>query len=414
VLLIVFTMYRFGQDVLQIRRVGWLAAWAAATSPFLLWFGSQARGYTMAVWLGLLSWYWFMCLVKQSSSEDGWWYMGVTAVALYLHPWMAFVVASQVTVFLFARGLALVPWRRGWWLVGLGIVSVPWAGLMIYQSRLGISSWISPVDMSVLRDSLGYLVFRMGWVYLLITLVVMGIWLRRWYEEGLLAWSKLEVFLVWSLVIASIEPLILAWLVSLIRPLYVPGRYEVIVLPYLLLLLAYFWSSVRWRHWWLVIGVVLALGGWQAAGQERALAQELASNDETVVQYVLKEATSEDMVVTSDLSYATVKYYLDEHITESGELRLLAFPPEVAKHPGWLDRTGWQAQASEVRKAAELVSNEVDQVNPSRVWLFYKQGVFGEAILAALRQTGTVEQVYAPPAPRERSWFDGVVVLKRD
>lgn len=414
VCLILFTMYRFGRDILQVRRVGWLAAWASATSPFLLWFGSQARGYTMAVWLGLLSWYWLMRLIGKSSAGAGRWYLGVTAVALYLHPWIAFVVASQVIVFLAARWLVLVPWRRAWWFMGLGGVSVPWVGLMLYQARLGVSSWINPVDISVLRDSMGYLVFRMGWVYLAISLVVMGVWLRSWYEEEIQGWSKRKIFLCLSLVLALVGPLVLAWLASLIRPLYVPGRYEVIVLPYLLLLLVYLWSSVRWRYWWLVVIIVLAGGGWQAAGQERVLARGLASNDETVVQYVLEEATSEDVIVTSDLSYATVKYYLDENTIDGNGPGLLVFPPVVASHPGWLDRTRWQVGSKELKSVVDMMSQEVAQENPTRVWLFYKQGVLGDVMLMDLRQAWMVEKVYVPPQPREGSWFDGVILLKRD
>jgi hypothetical protein len=382
-----------------------------ATNPFLLWFGSQARGYTLAVWLTLLSLYWFFRMLKEGSRRSKIWYAGVTAVALYLHPWVALTIASQFIIWGLAVQTKQASWRSGESFCWLGILSVPWAVLTLYQIRLPLSNWITPVDWTVLAESLGYLSYKMGWMYGTMVLLALLDRLRRWYVTDEFSTDRETLFKWTSLALAGTVPMILAVMISSWRPIYVPGRYEVIVLPAWLLWLTYTWTGWRWRLAEPILAMALIAGAWQTVRADREIAASYRETDASMAAKIINLARKNDVIATTDLSFATVRYYFDQQ-EKKNTLVFRALPQEITRHPGWLDRQITKEAQEKLGEEATRAREEIEELQPTRVWLFYKQGAYGDAVLEAWRETWQIERLELPEQPRAPSWFDAVVVFK--
>jgi mannosyltransferase len=96
-------LFKLGRELFN-QRVGSLAAFLLSISPFHVWFSQEARMYTMAALLGLGSVYIFVLLLKEragSASRYLWAsYVIISALALYTHFYVAFVILFENIAFL--------------------------------------------------------------------------------------------------------------------------------------------------------------------------------------------------------------------------------------------------------------------------------------------------------------------------
>ena len=236
------------------KTVGVIAALFVTISPELVYYSRLIRMYSLATFLALLSLYLFWLAL----SRRGWRYWAIyllaTLAALYTHYYTILLVLAQAAFFLWlvwkrrANGV-LVPWVGTQ--LSLSALYVPWlayAGPTQAEKTASIIShapaakgligfleqvWVPfnigvTLDMTVARPlSLAFL-------------IVVGGGLLAW-RRGKLKSSPLIFLLLTSVVI----PIVSSYLVFLVFPYAVRGRFLLIYLPAYLILLA--WLILGWR-----------------------------------------------------------------------------------------------------------------------------------------------------------------------
>lgn len=246
---------------LAAASTAWWATLLAAVSPFLLWYGQEARPYALWAALALLSTYLLVRTTEGERLERRW-------LAGFLVTEVAFALTHYYAVFLIAlHGLILALFFvRRRMLVGLLLT----AGLLLFGAAVGAyAAWTifsQGGGQNFASISLGILVpdlvnaFSLGlsvdlavvWpLDLLFALTALAGAL--WSLRSRAAWANGG----WILPAAILVPIAIVLLLDRIQPLYMNARHlSLLVGPFLLLTGAGLALLYRWRAW---SGSLLAL-----------------------------------------------------------------------------------------------------------------------------------------------------------
>lgn len=113
------------------RRAGVLLGLLLATSPYLVWYGQEAKMYAMLMAAVMLA---FIAYLKALTGEGTrWWIVFVvsTSISFYLH-----ILAPLMLIVYAATALLYCPyWRRHWpgWLMSMACLTVPYIPLVWWQ-----------------------------------------------------------------------------------------------------------------------------------------------------------------------------------------------------------------------------------------------------------------------------------------
>jgi 4-amino-4-deoxy-L-arabinose transferase-like glycosyltransferase len=438
-LLGVWLAYRVGRRLVS-PGAGMVAALLLAVNPMHVHYSREARNYSLVVVLALVAIAAAAELLARPNVRNGL-LTGVACLALmYTHNLALFLIAA-----IFAA-MVLVPRRRldRARLLALGVAALalvlgylPWVTTFLHQAAQistgargssGAEQWLQPnweaqfpwqIPISIGAMSSGgpppvhNFVRSMtpaGWLAAGISLAAVA--------AGLSArsrWRHPEAAPL--LLVTSAGPLLLLFAVSVVhRPIYSPGRADVIALPAFILLVA---ASVRMlpdagaaaaSHghagaiprragaWQLVLA--LAVGGLVAlslAPIGRELSTPKGDTDRAWANEVAASTRDGDVFVVTGLWRTKLEYYLAR---DHRRLRLLGFPCARDLHPSWFGWSGYDAaairsEAAEVAGAAARLASS----SSGSVWVACgaNPGSADSALLSALSQR--LERVAAPRSP---------------
>ena len=239
----------------------WWVILLAAISPFLLWYGQEARPYALWAALALLSTY---LLVRAMEGE----HLALPFLVAFLTVEAAFAFTHYYAVFLIALHgliLALYFWRRR---VRVGLLLT--AGLLLFGAAVGAyAAWtifsqgggqnFASISLHILVPdlvnafSLGLsvdlaVVWPLDLLFVLMVLVATG-----WSLRSKSAWASGG----WILPAALLMPVALVLLLDRVHPLYMNARHlGLLVGPFLLLTGSGIALLYRWRAW---AGALLAI-----------------------------------------------------------------------------------------------------------------------------------------------------------
>lgn len=276
--------------------VGLIAAGLAAFSPYMVWYSQEGKMYALTVLLALLS----MDLYLQALESGGWrrWvaYGIVASGLLYIHLVAALLIAVQAGIFLGqVRGLPRQRRREG--VAALAVLIVPYLPLLVWQlpelSR-GVATGYRFVPLHdmlyslLVNFSVGVMPLAAGWSLLpfVALLLAVGLGLPRGKNLRGVAISALWLGL----------PILLFFLVTLVRPMYT-ARYLIFVLPAYWFLLSYGLVQLGKRSQ--VMGGMLAIsllvvGGWGLVQQARV---PLKADFRGATAYVAERLQPSDLVL---------------------------------------------------------------------------------------------------------------------
>lgn len=247
------TIYVIGRLV-GGRRVGQLAAYLLAISPFHIWFSQEARMYSLVAALILAASYFLMLALRRNGNLQWIGYAVCMIVALYTHYLSLFVLLAHYGFFALHYRHAKRQFRK--WLIFTTVAGVALA-LWIVPIALsgGFTStaigWIPPAGWShpfftFLSLSVGPTVdptkfFGYVTLFLFLAGVVASFYKygRRAQAVSLASWLQYRAILCWLLL-----PLLLVFVISLDLPLpnkrsIYMDRYLIVLLPALILLVAW-------------------------------------------------------------------------------------------------------------------------------------------------------------------------------
>ncbi len=283
-------------------------------SPFLQWYGSEARMYSMLVLVTLVSQYFFLTVV--TTGRTGAWigYAATAVVGIYTHYFFAFVLVAQgIYVLLMWRRLPRTAIVKLAGVAGLvGAAYLPW---FLYFRANGSASETRPnlPEPSSVDFSNVYSQFLFGFQSDTINTILVSAW--PLLVLAALASVRVGVRLDRAtayLIVAAFVPVTMAFVVShLVTPFFL-SRYMIAALPALLLLLMRFISGLTRPVARVLaaalLGVTVLGTVVQAANPETPVDEDYR----TAAQLVEDGATPQDVVVlSSTFTVYPFEYYYD-------------------------------------------------------------------------------------------------------
>lgn len=416
-LVLIPLIYQVGADVFKNKKIGLLAAFLTAVNYFTIWFATQNKAYTLAALIGLASYYFLIKAAREQNRTNYVLYGFFGILGLYVHSWLLLIFASQVfSSFVFrkrVRNFAKIFLTQAI----IAVFALPIIFIALFIGQKGACAWLEKPGFSAVFESFKFFSFGSSWPYLLISLLALFlIFWRRFRREAPQGTRDDQLnFAYFALCLYLFFPLLSALAISQYQPIYVVGRYEATVVPAFILILANLWSKIRNKFFWCFAVLILIFFTAKNVATERKFVGEFKSTDKTVARDLLRRMQDHDTVITTDLSYATLYYYLN-HLNENQRKKfyLISFPEEIANHPSWKDMDQMVRDEPKYQKEADdLVFKLKNSRHKSgTIWVLYKIGNPINEILYEKFAAGFVlKKVEQPPLPREASWFDVILVF---
>jgi mannosyltransferase len=292
-------------------------------SPFLLWYGSEGRMYTLLLFFTLVNTYAFMSLWKPGPDWRDWCMYALTAwLGAMTHYFFLFVLLSQAVFYILRRRLF-----SRWSLVAFGLIAggVLTENLLWYQYRQTVGQikadpFLPPPTSIDVFNIFSH--FFIGFQAELINTVFLSLWpIGVFVAFALLTRRQPGSPVTEYLFIAGLLPIVIAFIFSVsIRPLFL-SRYLIIALPplYILFVRCLFQFNANWRLG-VIITVVLAMqtATWVEATSPNALVNE---DYRAAVANIQARAQADDLVV---ITAPFTRYPLERYY--HGRARLITFP----------------------------------------------------------------------------------------
>ncbi len=323
----------------------WAVGAMLATHPLLVRASGEARQYGVLFALAAVV---AFVLSRPVTPKRSWLLALALAAACWIH-----ALGLMLTGGVLVAGIAFpAAERRRIWLGGLGalIASLPWLPVMAGQPAEALAwmqhgwsqipalvRWVLPfaepnpaappspfVELVALPVAAAVLAMII-WV----AIVALGAITGRRTAAPLLLWASAGL----ALVAASV----------LLRPVYAPGRADVLFIPAATLVVA---ATSRWKRSVLAGIVMLAIAGAAVSAASLAVwAQEPAPPPVPAAEALARLTRPGDIVVTTGWWLLDVRYALG---SRAAQLRWMTFPASSARHPGWYDDRLAEAAADEV------------------------------------------------------------------
>ncbi|RWZ78307.1 MAG: phospholipid carrier-dependent glycosyltransferase [Candidatus Microsaccharimonas sossegonensis] len=358
--------YVLANYALGSRRIGLFAALLVTISPFMNWYGSEARMYTMLAFMTVLNMYFFVRIVKQEGSGR-WILWTVTAIlGLYTHYFFILVLFSEfVSIILLRKRLSGGHVIRNTIIGGTiaGMSLLPW---LLYVFSLGFASNTRPTlpepSAGDLFDTYAQFVF--GFQVPAVNTVIISLWpigvLLAFFA---LQRSKREIPLSMTpFVLLATLPVLSAFLISItIKPFFL-SRYLIVALPTLFIFIA--WLLTRYRKWIArTVGITLVtVIGVLFAVQVISPNTPVKENYKEAVQYINVNASARDVVVVAaPFTIYPVEYYY------KGDAKLTT-------QPIWNRFESGSVPAYDPSKVAQETKDNVSSYQHAFLMLSYDQG----------------------------------------
>lgn len=352
--------------VFKRRSVGLFAALMVAISPFMNWYGSEARMYTMLAFMTVLHVFFFVRAMRLGG-KGSWVLWAITAIlGLYTHYFFAFVMLTELiaTIVLRKQFAGTKPIRSIIIAGGVAVTALlPWA---LYVFNLGFASNTQP---ALAVPSAGdvfdtYAQFLFGFQTSAVNTIIVSLW----PVAVLLAFFSLQRSKkpipkeVLVFVLLAVVPVLSAFIISVtIRPFYL-SRYLIVALPALAIFLA--WLLTRYRTWvanTVRIGLVAIVGVLfviQILNPNTPVKEDYRD----AVSYLEQESSSSDVIVlAAPFTIYPVEYYYE------GTAKLTT-------QPIWDRFTAGSVPAFNPDTVAEQTQQNVAPYQYAWVMLSYDQG----------------------------------------
>lgn len=290
-------------DVLKIR-TKWRFAYLllVAINPFLIYYGYEARMYSMSAFLVTLSWYSLLTGKKKL-------HIVTSALSLYTHYFTALAFFTQF-IYLRLRKSHSSSMKQFVW---IGALFAPWVLFTIFFHGSSDSSfWILRPEFSLIRLTPGIILTGFEESFQKYATPLVGLTVLT-YGATLIALKNLNkkteshetatYLLLWAFL-----PAILSLILSVVKPIFLP-RYFIFSTTGMSLLMIYSLEQSKplFRATAYIL-VMIFLFQYNAT----QLSQRTKGDVRSVVHALRAEMSPNDVIyVESDLDFHTVQYYID-------------------------------------------------------------------------------------------------------
>jgi len=268
----IFAIYLMGRQLFD-REAAVISALFLTSSTYQLQYSQEVKGYSLQVFLGILSFYFFARMFKEKKWTLYLGYVLANAGALYIHTFEIFILLAQnfffFTLLFLRKGRSELSWKK--WLALQGLIFLcfaPWLKVFIAQLAWGPKNfWVTRPDLSSLGITFKLFTGSTGLLIIFGLLCILALSSREIFSgktkaqephdanqnAGFYNFSPVLLLLFWLLV-----PVLTPWLVSLIlTPVFQP-RYSIAATPAIYLLAAKGVRNIGFKYArWLMVAMVL-------------------------------------------------------------------------------------------------------------------------------------------------------------
>jgi uncharacterized membrane protein len=403
------------------------AAILSSVAPLHLYYSSQVRMYSL---LPLLSLACFASLTAAIATNTTMRWVGVgiaAAVCMWTHNYGLFVITALPVAWWVLEPAKARSIRSLCWALALGgILYLPWLPAVRLQLGSPVADFIRPLferQHVATTIPLAFLNLTAGSQYPDYLYSLSNTWSAPWFG---ITWLILVSLLSLSALVRdprrvhgatlvlTLAPLLFALATSLfVKPIFLLGRYEIVVFPFLVLFIArgLAWSSnavtVRAaRSFGLILfALFITLAVIQIESYRKQAPNRIA---ERIAHAIGDVAQPGDRVIVTGLVRAPVEYYLGRI---GAAVSLHSFPTSGSQHLGWYEPSEYKNRSAELSsEAARLVD---DQARSSSLFLVaHAASPAVDAINELLYQQLALKSVSAPlalyaagPDPNSRPVF---------
>lgn len=294
---------------LASQKVAYMSVILFCLSPFMGWYSGEARMYTLLTLNAAISELYFMKIIKSEGKEGKLGY-GLSLISgLYTHYFFGLVVVTQGTYLIIKASQNqggkvkkwLNPTNLGY--VGANLVAIgafaPWLG---YMASLGLAANMKPL----LAPPSGFNIIQTFFYFIfgfqddkvqpilislwpMVALILFFIYTKR---------KRAEVNNLEYLALATLLPIGLVFLISFIRPAFLP-RYLILVTPSLFIMLAWIIVSnpkrVARGLTTIVLVLLIGLGMYQRISEATPVKEDY----QQVAKYLEEKTEIDDIVALS-------------------------------------------------------------------------------------------------------------------
>lgn len=349
-------------------RAGIVAGLFAAISPLSIHYSVEARQIALTTCLALAAVERLETFRKRRLLRDAFTYVLVGTLALYTHYYAIFVVPLVPVVLLKSRrasdlSLAAAPlvlyvpwlimfvtghiesgskaWLRGYWEGPLDALSSTFA---IMGGAAAFPVYLGPLGAVKVPSLVSY-----SGPVISVVLLLLGLMLRTHASLALACWCFIPI----------VAPIAVS---EVLRPIYLPGRYELVAIPAFFLLMAAAMELPQRFLRWLARGAACAWAIAVIAVLWRYMPLELAQPQRAAHSLLLRERDSVAQVIAVGFTWATIAYLERQ---EQSNVPIYPVPRSLTDHPGWWDH---DASRPEPEELAPLPSG------PGAVWVMTLRG----------------------------------------
>ncbi len=351
------------------------AAFLYAINPIVGRHAQNVRMYTMLPLMVSLSLILFVILIRDRERRTPGWFalFGLIAfLGLNTHYWFAFALVAYGSWVIFS-------WRC-WRLRELCLLALFTAlpflvvdlAMFLHQIHNAATSWTPHPKLVTLVHSLaaefGLFPLRPKSAIVLSLPILWTVWARRYNWQPAVLRSSFFFGFLYAVALG------VPFLISMKRPIFYLGRYDVIAVPFFALFAASLLLGLPLRP---RILFHLLLAGSCGLNFVQSVRRSWTTNvldtldyaplgDRTAARAICAESAPGDFVIYTGLSRAAVSFYL-QRFGCSAKLKQVSYPAELEQHMGWQDEKRDYSEEPPIKLEAEHI---VKTAHASRARIF--------------------------------------------
>jgi uncharacterized membrane protein len=354
------------------KRTALISSLLLAFSSPHIYYSQEARVYVILAAAALLSGFCFFRMLSKENNKTSAIYIISTLFCLYLHNYAIFIWLTQL-LYLFFKG-QLKKFRM--LMAQMIILFLYFPRIIVFSQQIfmDMDAYIMKPHLSDLLRTLAHLVImsRNMPVFPLIALIVilniilfvfLYLFAARKIKE---ARAKFSFSLCsWHIIV----PIGASFLLSFIKPIYDPGRYDFLVYLFVILVIGKGIASLNKKMWRGIVITVILSSSLLCLYDYYYIYRK--SNNIVLNDFIKREVASDDVMVFTNLAVLTYHYYFGR----DAHKYVFAFPEgdDLACHPKEVIQGNEAFTKNELKKIIRKIIPLVN--NKRRLFLFYNTGM---------------------------------------
>lgn len=371
-ILLIPLVYWVGQGWFD-KKTGLLAALVVTLNVLHIFYSQQTRLYASFIFLSLLCCHFLFLFFKEGKKIPFLGYTLTLLLLLYWHNWALFLIPVPY----FFMALNRTRWAKlpkiliSHFLVFVGYL--PFLPSLLAQSASGSSSWVAYFWQKIGPEWAFLKTFEMffaGGQFMTFGKIPYGRIAPAVLLVFILLFSlqttknKNRSFAFQFLLCALLVPLLIPYLFSFYRPIYISGRYDTIVFGLFAILIAAGFANMPKKVFIPVLSLFLVLSALNLTGYYFYRSPRFENR--RMARFIDEKASPGDLLVFTGYTRLPIEYYLKNKFNQ---FDFIHYPQEASQTLGYFDYPRYLEKKEKIKRETQTWSQTLHQKTHSRIWV---------------------------------------------